>query len=300
MKLSNDRDIPILKFLWIWKVVSTNVIAAKFFPGMSLDAPYLKLWRLEKGGYVEAIASTNGRGFVWTLTKKGFESGRPDKLLEEEGFRSENIGHDIVVTAVHLGEWLVHQPAGVELLSEQEMRRYDRQSLPDWLCDIGVHRPDGFWRIPIANGHRLVALEVELSQKRLDSYEDAARFYEEDADVDQVVWVVNGDTLLKRIDERVRKITDGEVGYHSFISFSDFQRCQWQSKILVGKDKGHTLHRILDRTQKDTSKISISSRFFDLRKNPKNSDTNTVIYNHNFFNCVAPLSKSIPQRNLSV
>lgn len=299
MKLSEERDLPLLKLLWKWKVASTSVIATKFFSGSSLDAAYLRLWRLERGGYIEAVSSTNGRGFVWTLTKKGYEIGRPRVELAEEGFRSENIGHDIVVTAVHLGEWLIEEPTGVELLSEQEMRRYDVGALPDWLCDIGFHRPDGFWRIPSGAGQRLVALEVELSQKKLETYEEIARFYEEDAGVNQVIWVVDGATLLKRINERIEKAIDGDVNRHSFISFSDYQKDHWQSKVIAGKDRGHSLHRILDRNPIDTRKVSISSRFFDLRKNPKNPDTSTVIYRHNFFNCVAPLSKSNPQRNLS-
>lgn len=290
MKLNLETDIPILKFLWTWKLLSTTAIAARFYPGSNLRAPYVRLWKLERGGFIKSIASSNGKGFVWALSARGFATIRHSlPLLTEEGFKSEHLGHDIAVTAAHLGDWIMHAPEGVEFVTEQELRRFDKEALPEWLPDTDLHRPDGYWRIRIGDKLRVLALEVELSQKALDRYENIARFYSEDAEACHVIWIVDGKQLMNRVHQKIRDYIGTARHLHSFCLFSEFQKLGWQTKIESGNAIGQTLaNRLLilpEFTLKDSSGLS----FFDLRKNPVNSATHTHVPNHDFFNCVAPL-----------
>jgi hypothetical protein len=60
-------------YLWLWKCLSTNAIADKFFPNALPMAAYIRLLKLQRDGYISSRVLDEKRGSVWCLTKKSFD-----------------------------------------------------------------------------------------------------------------------------------------------------------------------------------------------------------------------------------
>src|SRR5690606_11099436 len=102
---SLERDIPILKVLWLWKAAPTGVLAVRFYGDKKAIGLYRRIKRLEKAGLVQLRPGQRGFHFVWTLTTAGFKLVKPYLPdLRDDGFKSENLGHDLLVNAVHWGD----------------------------------------------------------------------------------------------------------------------------------------------------------------------------------------------------
>ena len=129
--MSEQRDIPLLVFLWQWKLSTTAALACRFFPERSLPTAYHRLWLLEKAKFIREHTDRYRKRFAWGLDQKGYHAIRELlPALREEGYKSENIGHDLLVTAVHIGDWLLGAPTGAEVFSEQQLRRYHSDYFP--------------------------------------------------------------------------------------------------------------------------------------------------------------------------
>jgi len=177
------------QFLWNWKFATTAMIHLKFFPGRGTTASYNRLLDLKNAGFIEIRTDFSGNNPVWTLLRRGFKSIRHSlPPLREEGFRSENLSHDRLVNAAHLGEWLVRIPEGVRLFTEQQLRRFNREYYPPWVPSYRSHRPDGYWKISYHGIEKTIALEVELSRKLNCEFESSAYFYRDETQIDQVLW----------------------------------------------------------------------------------------------------------------
>ncbi|MBI4403621.1 MAG: hypothetical protein HY537_05645 [Deltaproteobacteria bacterium] len=280
--LTNERDLKIFKFLWRWKLGTTKTLAERFFPGLNPVIAYNRLTALKKAGLVEIrTLDSVGNRFVWTLTQKSFrmlKNHLPE--LKDEGFRSENIEHDFFATAIHLGEWLVDKPHGVDFFSEQQLRRYKMDHYPDWVPHTELHRPDGYWLVPYKNKEIVVALEVELTPKAIANYEVVANFYKDNPKVIRIVWVVRTLAIIKYIESKIRKEVKDEALKHNFIQLSDFIKLVWHSPVLFGYEQGKTLGYVLGShpTKQDTLKmnrplIPMASSLLDTRKCPFPSRT---------------------------
>jgi hypothetical protein len=126
-----ERDYKLLRFLWKWKTVSTTGLARKFFPEIQPLSAYRRLMHLEAGGFVRSLPIDGRWNEVWGLTDRGFKYILP-KLgeLQHVGHKSENVFHDYLSSAFHLGEWLTHQPENSQTYSEQQLRRYPTDAWP--------------------------------------------------------------------------------------------------------------------------------------------------------------------------
>jgi hypothetical protein len=87
----------------------------------------------------------------------------------------------------------------VEVFSEQELRRVAIDQYPPWVPRTDGHRPDGYWRVPCLKEKILLALEVELTQKRDLDYSLLAQFYAEEKSIFRVIWVTRTLSLAKHI-----------------------------------------------------------------------------------------------------
>ena len=239
----HERDLEVFKFLWRWKMGTTQALAKRYWPSASSETAYNRLLKLQDRGYIES-ATINGRGsrFIWVLTKKGFATVLPGlPTLREVGFRSEYPEHDLYVAACHLGEWLVHTPPFVEVFSEQEIRRFNFENYPSWVPRTERHRPDGYWRVPYKNMMLTIALEVELNFKTVNQYEVIGHFYKKQESVNRVCWITDTLSTAKSL-QAVFQREDPE-GYlkHNFILFKDFGVSHWESKIVMGYEQGKTI-----------------------------------------------------------
>lgn len=266
------RDLQVLEFLWRWKAVSTAALAARFFQGRAPETAYTRLWHLRRSGYISFLATGDAEAFVWSPTQKGFHAIRhllPE--LDEEGFKSESIGHDALVSAIHVGEWLLSPPIGAESFSEQEIRRFHLDCFPEWCPKTRQHRPDGYWRVPRAEKWLTIALEVEIHQKKSSYYSWLAKFYDERQEVDRVVWVVRPRRLAESIWCELKKVVGERVAIHNFLVLEDVQELGWQAPIYLGPEQGKPLAFLLNPDLQTSPNPDWTRFLFDTRKCPHKS-----------------------------
>ena len=236
----NERDIKLFLFLWRWKLGTTAAIARKFFKSSGPNIAYNRLLLLKNNSFLEIVPlDSDSKRFVWTLAKKGF-SVLKNRLpaLKEAGYKSDNIEHDFLVTAMHLGEWLVEPLESVHFFTEQELRRYALDHYPDWVPLTELHRPDGYWLVPYNTNMVAIALEVELTQKRNADYEVLALFYKERPQIGRVVWCVPTKTMAKNIQTIFRDEVKDDCLKHDFIILEDFENLFWHAPICLGYEQG--------------------------------------------------------------
>lgn len=251
------RDTEILVFLWKWKAATTITIARRFFPNCShIHQAYCRLQELRSAGLLERHRLGLSDDAVWTLGKLGFESIKPFfEGLKEDGYRSENFKHDLIVSAVHLGEWLDGLPDGVDVYTEQQLRRNSSDYYPEWVPQNFTRRPDGYWRIPAKVGHKVISLEVEMSSKTDDAYREIGYAYADTPSVSQVVWVVRSDRTANRLEKIFSELESERKATHDFLLLDEFLEQGWQTRFYCGPHANLSLASQLEtRTGKTLGK----------------------------------------------
>jgi hypothetical protein len=247
--LSEERDIPILQFIWKWKLATTAALYFKFFPGRAPTTAHNRMHAIYQGGFLDRRTDNRGQRFLWCLGKKGFEAIR-DQLpeLQEVGYMSEHIKHDHLVAAAHLGEWLLGIPEGVEILSEQEIRRFESSFLPIWYPAYMRHRADGYWYMKNGESERIIALEVELAHKRSADYVHAGDSYGQYRTI-EVLWIVESKGLAHSIRIGTNKHREKpRPDILNFVLLSDFLSRGWQAKIFHGQGADLTIASFLGKS----------------------------------------------------
>jgi hypothetical protein len=246
IKLSLDRDIGILMFLWQWKAATTAMLGMRFYGSDKSTGIYQRLSRLEKGGYIQTRCGNRGQHFAWTLSGRGFQviEGRLPKLVEN-GFKSENLGHDLLVSAIHLGDWVAGIPHGCGVFTEQQLRRLPESEYPDWVPQTTRHRPDGYWKVLGGDKPRVIALEVELCRKADRDYKAVAEFYQAWKRIYRVIWVVENPKDAAALATKFKSMAEGDGDYHNFITIDQIVNSGWQAIVLHGKDQGSSLADLL-------------------------------------------------------
>ncbi|MBT4760064.1 MAG: hypothetical protein HOO06_00055 [Bdellovibrionaceae bacterium] len=270
--LSKERDIPLLSFLWRWKVCTTMALCKKFYVNANVETGYRRLLKLEAGEFIKCSVDSTGQMHLWTLDKKGFEVIKDDlPTLKEEGYKSENLIHDYLATAIHLGEFLIEKPDNVIFITEQILRRVHEDAMPEWIPRLG-HRPDGYWCIQNGESITKIALEVELSAKRNSDYELIDGFYRAEK-VDHVFWIMLKESLIKRIHNQFMKYGDNEIGPHSFLNLEEFKTRGWQAKFQLGRAKGKSISQLLHKGPTTSLQPVVSFDLLNYLKSPHRSKT---------------------------
>lgn len=247
IELSNELGVPLLKFLWKWKLVSNAGLARRFFAHTTHPfSSYNWLLRLKHAHYIDQRWDEQGQSFLWTLDRAGFCAIK-DFLppLREEGYSSESPRHDWLASAFHMGNWLVRAPAGIQLISEQELRRYETEVYPNWIPKDSSHRPDGYWYRPIPGSARIVAFEMETNRKNASRYEGVGSFYGETAQISRVLWIVLSLSEAKRIDDHLSKGLGSRTELHSFVRLNSFLKQGWSAPIEYGPGVNLTIESFL-------------------------------------------------------
>lgn len=269
-------DQNLLSCLWRWKLLTTSLIHQAIYKSRSVEMCYRRLLKLEKQKFIESYPSLTREMSVWQLTDKGYQIlDFGDKDLDHSGFRSENPEHDFWVTAIQLGAWMDSKPLGVDLFTEQEIRKYETSSFPKWVPHTKQHRPDGWFKVDLnqPNDKSLIALEVEFSKKAPVSYSDVGKFYSSAILVHQVLWFVRSKRDAEYIFEHLKSGSDTKASEHSFILIDHFIQSQYQAQVHLGKDLGKSLIEILKITNTDTVSSPLQHRLLDIRKYPINPST---------------------------
>lgn len=241
-----EKDRQIFHFLWRWKISSTTAIHLAFSPDKHPYSTYYRLKALCKQGYLrlESVGESASR-FGWTLTARSFKVIRP--LLPEDtanGFRSEAIEHDFLVSAIHLGP-CTKETEGLAQFTEQELRNLPKELYPDWVPSTDLHRPDGYWGVLEDKKMTVVALEVERTVKSAKRYQEVADFYEKQPGIMYVVWAVETPGELQSIRSSIEKFTPKLVDMHQFTLVSDIRLNGWSAQFRCGLQSGKTLASLL-------------------------------------------------------
>lgn len=243
-----DLDKHILGSLWRWKLLTTAALAELHFQKLTPSYAHRRLLNLKAKNLIQWVYldGRHGRDFAWALTNKGYGIVQPSlPTLKQEGFRSEAVAHDHLVTAIHLGDWLSGLPKGCDVFTEQELRRFHVEHYPDWIPRSNIRRPDGYWRTIVDGEPATVALEVEMSQKTDSEYRETVQFYSVRRSLLRVVWVVLYPSIGKAILNAINDIKGDGMRLHDFILLKDFLAQGWGSKFFLGRDVGVPLTRLL-------------------------------------------------------
>jgi len=276
VKLNFKRDLDLMFFLWKWKMAPSIVLFHHFFKEAGFRTGYNRLMRLEKGGFIKSVTIDRNHGWIWSLADKGFRCIR-ERLpkLEEVGYKSENIAHDLLVNSVHSGEWYKNPPEGCSWITEQELRRLSLGELPIWVPKSDLHRPDGYWLAPYKDGYRTLALEVELNFKDDLKYGSVGRFYENSEEVSAILWVVKTKPMGTKIHKALKDGIMGSHFCHSFVSLSDFLKSGWQAKIFLGQNAGFTMSQMIHSGSSHHGSpggvMCMGHAWIDTRKKPINT-----------------------------
>ena len=262
-----------LAALWKWKALNTASVATEFFGSPLCDHAYRRVRRLARAGLVclEPIRRWL-HGDVWILTLQGFanvQEGLPE--MKEAGFRSEALAHDYLCTAVQRGPWLGAIPAGVELVSEQELRRLGPDHLPSWVPSTEIHRPDGYSRLPVKGRAEIVSFEVELSCKHESFYRTVARFYHDTQSVFRVIWMVPTASAADRIQAMLGRTVPQSKRLHDFVLLPDFLKQGWHARFVLGYEAGRPLTDLLENGVSPPCLPGDSLLLLNLRKRPYKS-----------------------------
>ncbi len=265
--LTDERDIPLLKFLWRWKLATTAMLTEKFFTRCNPKTAYRRLGTLRKAGFIRIHSDSQQAKYVWLLGKVGFNTIKEMlPLRESETYRSEHIAHDLVVTVTHLGDWLLNTPEKVEMASEQELRSLHPDMLPDWVPKSTSRRPDGYWRVPIRGEMATIALEVELSLKRNVDYEIIGDFYAYHPEITRTLWIAETLTAAKKIEKNIRATIGKKPFTHDFVILSELRTLLWQAPMVIGPERGSSISSLLQIKKGNCQPAYVGMSLLDTRK----------------------------------
>ncbi len=278
MKISKfaitDSDYKLLQELWRWKFLSTSIIHHTIFEKRTLSACYKRLNRLEKARYIESFCSRDAKRWFWQLTDKGYKALAFDDItVAQIGFRSEHRDHDLLVSLFHLGLWHSFKSPNNAIFTEQELRRIDIKSYPDWTPQTTQHRSDGYYKMDLqtSNDKSLVSIEVEFNLKAAPTYTELGLFYSDILGIHQVLWLVKSETDARFIQRNLAKDSSRKGSEHSFIILSHWLEHLWQTKILIGKDQGKNIENLFVTMPSPSGGQIPAKVLFDFRKKLINS-----------------------------
>lgn len=239
---------------------------------------------------------------MWSLRERGYSIVKEQlPALVESGFRSEAMSHDLVSGALQLGEWLVGEPGGIELFSEQQLRKLHPDVYPDWVPRSQLHRPDGYTLIPIGGKNRIVAIEVEFSPKRPVDYEVIGDRYAELSSVTRVLWLVLSTAQATKIHSAILKSIRDRPAIHDFVSYGQFAACGWQSKIELGPEQGKTISFLMNHPSASAGQLMDVHLLLNARKSPHFSKTSALVGPSDFRDRLGILPiRSIPSKELII
>jgi hypothetical protein len=262
------KQDEILLSLWKWKMLTMAGIHRLHFANHSPVTAYKEIARLRKHRLVRISGDIFGQRFVICLTRKGYRY-LSDSLgmLRENGFESEHFDHDLITTAVHLGDWAHGVPGESALYTEQELRRHFHDHYPSWVPRSTIHRSDGYWLMNVAGvGRGTIALEVELSIKKETDYRICGWFYEDQPQIYRVVWVVRTLAAAEKVWRCVTEKRRKNFIPHNILLLRDYLDKGWMAPFILGPEKGKTLNWLLNGNEEKTEETICSNFLLDTRK----------------------------------
>lgn len=272
----------VLQFLWQWKIATSATLHKRCMPTLKGAGLYSMLRRMREEGLIQVRCVREPKNAFWILGKAGFhrvcEALPP---LKEKGYLSEHLDHDVLVSAIHLGDGVFGLIDGLEFITEQQLRRLEPHHLPARIPNCCGHRPDGYWKVETNRGPKLIALEVELHQKANSDYGSVARFYSDMTQIDRVLWVTPKATMGKAIHRALLSETDDGFK-HDFVELDTVYRSGWHASITLGPDQGKSIYDLLEETATKQRRDLFTNYSFDSRITPYSSQRSRLFVPEGF------------------
>lgn len=222
-----------LAFVFKWKVAPLFALKAQLKRGEKDKTFEKRIERLVRKGLLQRVAHL-GQVRLLQLTDAGFLRFRQGiDGFKEEGFASESLGHDFITLALQFGIFVSAKPKAIDIVSEQEMRRFQYKELPAWMPKIDGHRPDGITRFKHVNETQIIAYEVEVSSKEHERYLPVMQYYNSRKDISFVIWLVKNQSLKRIIIESARMVNPSSLSKHAFILLDDFKSSYWDAMVEI-------------------------------------------------------------------
>ncbi len=272
IQLNPNRDLPLLEWLWRWKVSSTQVLHDGFFAKRSPKTSYERLRELAAFSYIQRRCTADTALTYWQLTAKGFRTIK-DRVpgLTLEAFQPDSPLHDLIAAGLHFEGWLDHLPDGAELISEQQLKCCRPESWDEWVPRLQSRRPDGYWFRGWAERSRVIALEVELFPKSQAWFNEILASYAWSRDVDAVIWVVQHPSVIKRVTQFQTSEHQRAGAWHTIIKLDDVINKGWAATMNTPIDGAWTLAELLNPEGQNNDRILRPLRNLGNRKFPLDS-----------------------------
>ena len=197
-----DRDVAILRDLTRFWALTVEQVARRHFRATNTAAN--RLAALVRAGYVRVERPRYRGRAAYLVTASGARLA--DVVLPAARFSPMALPHRLAV--VDLADLLLIRSPGATWTSERELRRDSMQTVRDrrrgQLLSGTPHVPDGVLTIPggPAGG---IAIELELSGKKLADHERILRWYGAALDYQQVRWFCATTAIRERIAKLVER-----------------------------------------------------------------------------------------------
>ena len=244
----SDKDRQALMLLWRHRIATFQGLKSVLYPSLSNERAYYILRRLKRGQYVRVEGTDGPNKRVWMLDQRGFKFLVSNCLLPDlkaKGYRPQRAYHDLLVSAVLMGDWAISCPRSVRTITEQEMTATECSELPKEIRSELEHQPDGIWLFESNNTKAAIGLEVELTAKASDRYEQICAFYTGQLFFKHVVWIVESKALGQRILDCSQRLGIPREGVHLFLLQQDLEKNGWDAKFLNSSMKDKSLANLL-------------------------------------------------------
>lgn len=278
-----ESDLKILRFLWRWKLMSTAGVSTFLYGKADTQHAYRRLLCLHKLRLIETRTNSYDNKVLWGLSKGGYKLMRSSlPTLSSDGYRSESNAHDFLSSVFHLGPVINNPSDKIEIFTEQELRRVDPEDFPQWVPKDMTHRCDGYWRMPINDKQRIIGLEVELSRQKHSRYRDIARYYESNASITRIIWLVRNERQAINMQNSMREEVGENVRFHNFVLYPDFLERGWDAPLKLGAENGIEMSRLFVPIRDYPPTSSYPKGILDLSKRPRDSGSYKLFHLDDF------------------
>ena len=265
----SERDFAMLEFLWRHRAVTFLTLYEIFYNKIKMLTCYTRLDKLRRQGFITTRGEDGSTRRYWCLERRGMAYlAQNMETLKTLGFKPQSLYHDHLASSILLGDWYRELPAGVHVVTEQDLISRDLPKVAPGFQDGTERRPDGLWSFKVGPVMKFVALELELHAKPDQLYSEIVRYYDNNFGVEKVIWVVSGEKLMHRIHQISLAHATLKKSDHLFLSANDVKKSLWQAIFKNDSLKGVSLAEFLTSFLTNPGKPPTST--------PKSTPTNTA------------------------
>lgn len=236
----NPRDKKLLELLRRYEVLSSKQIRALVFSKIRETNYFRRMRELEKGKMIRRMGPMLDHSYAWALGRLGKEMYG---VFPKEGLRNRlTLEHDVSLSAVRMR--LDELGLGKHLITESELRRRAREKRVHYQDPNQPQVvPDALFPVTLNGRAEVFALEVELSLKNRQRYQELFRRYEMTNRIFAIWYVVKTKELgAKLAEEQDRFYRSNRWGYKNkkmmcYSVLEDFLVDPWNAKLFYEKSE---------------------------------------------------------------